>query len=306
MRFLFAYPYLGLLSLVGILALPPALEERSFSRFAGRFAISIVLSFFGVVLPIGVFVLSIFLTPEWKGGCANGWIDCFMLGKLALGPLVLWASAALYAAEIGRVKDPTQTWIVLGFSVGAVVSTACSAFGLIFISTENASYAPWLLVPFYTSVWYLARVTQLSNIVRLRVSHYLKVFFSSLPFWFGSLVWSWKTYQNLPEHPPASCFVVTAAARGHRKIVGPFIQLTRRGHYRTVNRQLAIFWQFEAMWSACSPASHRVFRNVYNRVGPFLARKINSPWRADFVHLVLRPAEFMAHLVLKVNSSINR
>lgn len=299
MRYLFAYPYLGLFSLLGILALPPALEERSFSRFVGRFAISAVLSFFGVVLPIGVFVLSIFLTPEWKGACANGWIDCFMLGKLALTPLVLWASAALYAAEIGRVKDPTQTWIVLGFSIGAIVSTGCSAFGILFISKENAGYAPWLLVPFYTAVWYLARVTQLSNIVRLRVSHYLKVFFSSLPFWLGSLAWSWKTYQKLPEHAP-SCFVVTAAAQGHRKIVGPFVQLTRRGRCRFVNRQLATFWRFEAMWWASAPASHRAFRIIYNRVGPVLAGKINSPWRADVVHVVLRPAELIARLALTV------
>jgi hypothetical protein len=300
MRCFFAYPYLGLLSLLGILALPPALEERSFSRFVGRFAISAVLSFFGVVLPIGVFVLSIFLTPEWKGACTHGWIDCFMLGKLALTPLVLWASAALYAGEVGRIKDPTQTWIVLGFSIGAIVSTACSAFGMFFINPENASYAPWLLAPFYTSVWYLARITQLSNVVRLRVSHYLKVFFSSLPFWLGSLAWSWKTYQNLPEHAPAACFVVTAAARGHSKFVGPFIQLTRRGHCRFVNRQLATFWQFEALWSAFAPASHGAFRTVYNCVGPVLARKINSPLKADFVHLVLRPAELMARSALRL------
>jgi hypothetical protein len=289
------HPYFLVIALLVGLALPPALAEGSFWRFV----ISAGLSFVGILLPVGVFVLSIFLTPEWKGGCGHGWIDCFMLGKLALAPLVLWASAALYAAEISRVKDATQTWIVLGYFIGAVVSALCLIFGIFFVSKQGGPFAPWLLVPFYTSVWYIARTNQLRNATRLGEWKYLKAFIGSVPFWIGSLGWSWKTYQNLPDNPP-SCFVVTAASRGHRKIVGPFIQLTRRGHCRFANRQLATFWQFEAMWSAFAPASHRAFRNVYNRVGPVLARKVNSPWRADFVHVALRPAELMARLALRV------
>src|SRR5256885_2083545 len=85
------------------MALLAALAKRSWLRFLT----ALFLLFVGVLLPIGYFGLSTIMCPDWKGGCANGWIDCFILGKLTLLPIVMWTSTTLYAVEVLRVKNPT-------------------------------------------------------------------------------------------------------------------------------------------------------------------------------------------------------
>ena len=75
------------LILVG-LSLPPAIRDRSLKKFF----IAFVLSAIGILIPFFFFIMSVFLLPDWKGGCRFGWLDCFQSGKLALTPLVLWAS----------------------------------------------------------------------------------------------------------------------------------------------------------------------------------------------------------------------
>ena len=86
----------ALLALLLAMALPSALKRHSVYRvFTGM-----ILSFLGVVLPIFVFVMSGFLLPEWKGACLHGWIDCFIVGKLALAPMVLVGAAAWYRIEV--------------------------------------------------------------------------------------------------------------------------------------------------------------------------------------------------------------
>jgi hypothetical protein len=276
------------------MALPPALAKGSWLRFLS----ALFLSFFGVLLPIGFFLLSALMCPEWKGGCRNGWIDCFMLGKMTLLPVVLWASAALYAVEILRVKIPTATWIVLGFSLGAVVSVICFLFGIAFLIGQKDSGVVFLSVPFYTCVWYSLRATQLIRAADLRPELLIKAACGSIPLWLGSFAWSWMKYQSLPVNPP-ECFVVTAAMRGHRNVVGPLIRATRRGGPRLVTPQLLTFWQFEALWRACAPSSHRIFRCGYNYIGPVIARQVNSPWLADAVFLALKPAEMLAGLIVR-------
>jgi len=282
-------------------ALPPALKEKSWRRFF----IAAGLSAFGIVVPLFVFGASAFLTPEWKGACPHGWLDCLHLGKLALTPEVLWASAAWYAVEVYRVAQPTRQWIVLGFTMGALVSLVCLVFG--FVSTGAGAGAArwWLLVPGYVSVWYGVRAVQLGAAAGLKLAAYVWTVCSSLPFWIASLFWSRYCYQSLPDQPP-SCFVVTAAARGHRWLVGPIIAIQGRGCRRLANRQLLTFWRLEAAWRARAPRSHQAFRQLYNRLAPGLARRIASPWAADMTYLLLKPAELAARLALRFEGSWER
>jgi len=251
------------------------------------------------VLPLFVFWASAFMVPEWKGACPHGWLDCFHLGKLALTPIVLWASAAWYAVEVYRVAQPTRRWIVLGFTLGASVSLLCLAFGFVSAGGTGGGEARWwLAVPFYVSVWYAARAIQLMATAGLKPAVYLWAVCSSLPFWIASYFWSRDCYQALPDHPP-SCFVVTAAARGHRGLVGPFFNAPRRGNGQPANRQLLTFWRLESVWRVRAPRSHRAFRRLYNRLGPALARRITSPWTADLVYILIKPAELAAGLMLR-------
>ena len=281
------------LTVAVFMALPAAGKEKSVLRFF----IAIVISIFGVLVPLGVFLLSAFLTPEWKGGCPLGWLDCFHTGKLALAPLVLWASAALYALDVYRVARPVARWIVLGVLVGAVVSTTCLVYGCVSVPLEGGGLTGVLIVPLYVSVWYLIRAVQLVKASDMKADGYVKTLGGSLPFWVGSVILSRHTYQALPDVPP-SCFVVSAASRGHRRVVGPFVETVRHGAKQEVNLQLLAIMRFEAFWSAHAPTSHRIFRIFYNRVGPIVARRITSPWTADLVYLLLKPIEFAARLSL--------
>ena len=290
-------PFLILGALLFMLALPPALKRRSWKTFFT----SLVLSFFGVLLPLFVFLFSSGLEPEWKGACAFGWLDCFIVGKLALAPLALVATAALYALEIYRVENRTRRWMVVGVFLGAIVASICFAFGLVCIGSEADAYMLklWLLVPFYTAVWYSIRAVQLIKAARWDFWTYYIPLIGSLPLWLASWYWSRSLYEALPNKAPSDCFVVTAAARGHALLVGPFVEVRHYDHRRRANQQLVTLWRFEAVWRQRAPRNHRIFRRIYNRVGPRLAARMTSSWVADVAYLAIKPVELLARLAVR-------
>ena len=227
-----------------------------------------ILSPFAVVLPLAFFFLSTFLAPEAKEDCHNGALDCFHVGKLALSPFVLWASAALYAVEIAEVRNSRRPWIINGLVLGAIISSVCMVFGVL-TNNQDSVMRFCLAVPFYTSIWYIARAVHSIRTQPIDSTKLIIAVGTSLPFWALSAWWSYKTYSSLPDHVE-SCFVVTAASRGHRRIVGPHFNVTRRRCSRIANHQLATFWTFEALWRKTAPRSHAAFRRVYNIIGPLL------------------------------------
>lgn len=282
------------------LAVPPAVNENSWRRFG----IALALCFVGVMLPVLVFLLSAFLTPEWKGACKRGWLDCFHLGKLALAPLVLWATAAWYAVEVLRVKERTGPLLVTGLWNGTIVAGACFAFGVGVLGTKapRGGELLWLFVPLYVAVWQGVRALQVSREAKLSPIQYLLAALGAAPFWWFSLTWSRRIYEGLPDQPP-SCFVVTAAARGHEALVGPFLTVSHQGQLRRANRQLLTLWQFEALWQARARRSQAAFRRVYNRIGPVIARQITLPCLADLAYLCLKPMELFAAMTLRIAST---
>ena len=294
----FLVPYF-IFSLPGVLlvaAIVAGLNRRSWARFF----ISLFLVAFWIMIPLFVFIVSAGLVPDWKGGCHLGWLDCFHAGKLALLPLVLWASAAWYAVGIYRVSDQTRKrpWIVLGVFQGAIVSSICLMFGLESIPLRVNGPRIFLLVPLVVVVGYSIRAAQLMRAAKLRLAAYLTSLLLAAPFWIASIVWSKQIFAALPDKSP-DCFVVTAASRGHPALVGPFTEITHRGRRRWANRQLVTFWQFEERWQRRAPASHAAFRRSYNRVGPMLARHLTHRWLADLAWLALKPAELLARLATR-------
>ena len=275
-----------------LLALPSLLVECSLKRLTLAF----LASTFGIIVPVLVFLFSAFLTPEWKGGCPHGWLDCFHLGKLALAPVVLWSLISFYVAEICRPAPPLARDFVMGLFLGSVVAGGCFLYGAATLHGESARMMICLIVPFYTAVWYGLRLVQAHQHARPNPIWYLVYLLGSLPFWIGGLLWSRRIFATLPNTPP-ECFVVTAASCGHEKLVGPFTETLHRGQPRIANQQLIVLWNFERLWQERSPRSHRCFRSLYNRVGPVVARQVNSPIKADAVHLALKPAEWIARVV---------
>jgi hypothetical protein len=278
--------------LVGM-ALPVGLRHRSLPQFGKALLFSLA----GVLLPLFTFLLSGFMTPDWKGACRWGWVDCFHSGKLALTPLVLWAMAAWYAVEVFKAKHPHRPWIILGLVVGAGIASVCAVFGWLTVHVENPRIFLWMLVPTYAAVWYTVSARQSVKAAGFSLRACLVAAGSSLPLWIGAVLWSRRVYEKLPDQPP-SCFIVTAASRGHAAVVGPLVPVAHGSRLSLANTQLLAFWQLEARWQTVAPRSHRRFRRVYGIVGPQVARRIRHPLAADLVYLALKPAEWGARLLL--------
>lgn len=278
------------------LALPPALRNRSWKRFF----IAFVLSAIGILIPFFFFVGSAFFVPDWKGGCQYGWLDCFQSGKLVLTPLVLWACAAFYVIQILKPVNRFRAWVVLGIFTGAIVSVLCFVFGVVIYAFQHEF--PWwpLVVPLYVAVWYLVLCVRTVRASGLGILSYIITILGTLPLWVISLILSRKHYLSLPDSPPRNCFVVTSALRGHELFVGPFSKIERDGVVRVANQQLLTFWKFESIWQDRFPGTHRIFRRIYNRVGPGVARRIRTKLAADIVYLLIKPFEAMAAIIVYV------
>ena len=121
-----------------------------------------------------------------------------------------------------------------------------------------------------------------------------------LPLWLASGFWSWKVFESLPDKAPQGCFVVTAASRGHANIVGPLLEIEHCGRKEFANRQLITLRRFELLWNQRAPHCHAMFRRGYNKLGPVIASKINSPITADVAYVALKPVEIVARFTLAV------
>ncbi len=88
-------------------------------------------------------------------------------------------------------------------------------------------------------------------------------------------------------------YLCTVAAGGHRRLVRPLRMGQRHGHRVIVNRQLCIANAFEELLWERTPRLHRRLRGFYDRYGLPVARLIRSPWAADAVYLLMKPAEWL-------------
>ncbi|NQT13816.1 MAG: hypothetical protein HQ582_13770 [Planctomycetes bacterium] len=116
--------------------------------------------------------------------------------------------------------------------------------------------------------------------------------------WRGSFLWMLHEYSKLPTSPPDDCYVSTAAARGHRRLVGSEEQVSRCGKVLLVNAQMRYLKAAELLLASVSPGAHRGCRWVYDRIGPVLASALVHPVAADAAYLGLKPAEWLARGVL--------
>lgn len=277
-----------------VLATIPAWRARSWRLLL----LGIPKVFFGIYVPLLLFVFSAVLAPDLKGEAALGWLSLFCFGKLILLPLVLWALAGFYAVEVCQVANRHRPWIVLGYFQGAVVASVCLLSGVEWLLKPYEPLVWWLAVPTYVATYFTLRTVQFVEESDTSPWTLVKAWLAGTPLWGGAIYLSWTTFSQLPDKVPQRCFVVTAAARGHARLVGPFVPHTRHGRLRPVNRQLLTFWAFEQSWETRSPRSHRAFRAAYNVVGRRLARCLCSPWLADAAYLALKPAEWFASFVL--------
>lgn len=115
--------------------------------------------------------------------------------------------------------------------------------------------------------------------------------------------WALSQQTSPPNVSYDEHYLCTVAAGGHTKLVKPLRGGIRHGHPVVVNRQLLVANAFEQVISDRLPRSHSAIRHVYDRYGFDLAKRIQTPWAADVVWVLMKPLEwvFLAVIYLCVS-----
>lgn len=106
-------------------------------------------------------------------------------------------------------------------------------------------------------------------------------------------------YAKLPTTPPTSCYVCTAAAKGHGWLTRTQRRRCPSGERYRVNNQMRRLKAVELILRHTSPRMHHACRAIYDRTGPALAARLDHPWLADVAYLSLKPLEWSCWVVLR-------
>ena len=93
-------------------------------------------------------------------------------------------------------------------------------------------------------------------------------------------------------------YLCTVAAGGHEKVVKPLRMGKRHGHPVIVNRQLCVANAFEQILEEKTPRFHKCVRGFYDKYGFPIAKSIKSPFIADIIYFIMKPAEWLFLIVL--------
>jgi hypothetical protein len=272
----------------------PWLRLRSFRELLARMLAVPLL----VVLPFLAWSLSFaMLEPHWPGSARAGWTSCLLTTGYVWLPAVLWASAAMYAAASLGVTSPA--WVRTGLLVGCLTSLFSTIAAAWMFRTPQTGEMPeaaaLLLWPGLTCV---AHATALAIAIRsapLGLRAALTACATTLALIAANVGAAMaRVDRTVYQEPPTGCYVVTAATRGHRRLVRPLREERRGDGFVLVNRQLIVLRELEARWAASWPRSHAVARRAYDTIGPAVARRLRSPWAADAAYLSLKPLEWAA------------
>ena len=115
--------------------------------------------------------------------------------------------------------------------------------------------------------------------------------------WSLSILRTLQLYSQLPTQPP-DCYIATAAANGHPRLVGSREVTLPNGARMRINAQLQRLKCAELALKAVSPRLHKILRVAYDTLGRPLARRMTNPFVADAAYLLLKPFEWLAMLIL--------
>lgn len=281
----------------------------------------VVFFIFGIIIPLGSFVLSIALGPMAKDGAKFNFLSLLISSKILLLPLTIYAIVAFFRTQIYPRREPVR-WETLGLCVGVIVATFSLVSGFLseglgllvlvyafaidlplhtFRSPQDFGgilFIPLSLAPFYTPIWYgWAAWKALRENRKQAASNATIATFMSLPFMGAALIYAQKLYENLPDVTPG-CYVVTATALtpAHFLRVVPHPDTGK-----LLSRQLLVFKAFEYAWTESSETSHAIFRSMYDMIGPLFSRLISlHPFIATLAYFSLKPAELAAFAYLRI------
>jgi len=209
--------------------------------------------------------------PEWRGGYVVMWLVLIIIiGLFIYHPNLQIESlkSFLTSAPLGALLVILETSPILCFAVMAVTSVK------------------------------LFKIYEIRPPVLLWPAAGLIAWLAAYAFaWRFSILQAIEIYHSLPTSPP-DCYIATASARGHRRIVHSRMLVTAAGAM-WVTTQLQILKCAELALMALAPRLHALLRQGYDWFGPPLARKLTNPFLADLAYLTLKPFEWAATLTLK-------
>lgn len=261
--------------------------------------------FFPVRLGIyGGFVLALQYTVLLGIALSEGSLLLPILGGLGLCALPLAAAWSYRKAQ--RIFGARTTQLVtLGLASG--VSLLIIVLSLLFQGSALSILVIVLLAGAPCWCLDIAAVVSFRLLRDYEFKAHLSVWHVVGPLaWLGAYGAAWRlavlrmgeVYASLPTQPP-ECYVATAAASGHPRLVQSWPAAARDGRPFRVNRQLQRGKCTELALQIAWPAGHRFLRRAYDAFGPRLARRLRHPLLADAAYLLLKPLEWGSWAVLR-------
>jgi hypothetical protein len=237
---------------------------------------------------------------HWFFSIHSAWAGLAMLPFYVAGSAIVWRGFARREFALSSRLHLVALWTLTGICVWHAFATL---FQNLFVLYGELRFLA--VVPAIAAANYAMRAEDI-----VRHGKVQKISKLTVIAWFSALtvtiivkgLLAMRFFASLPvERPPGygDCFVVSAAAQGHRHIV--------RSEYddhlgRTVNRQWHTLRAFENHLVKHQPTFHRRLRHLYNHIGPPIATCIRSPFVADLMYLLLKPIEWLARLYLHMSN----
>lgn len=257
-----------------------------------------------VTLPLLAWWNSFSLEPPWPASEVAGWTSCLTTTSYVWLPVILGSAAAMYAVVALGVTRPA--WVRAGLLMGCLAALFLTNAGRIYAACERASGLErtigTVFWPGVTFSAYLVALGLTSRHACMTPRSAVTVSVVGLAAAAANIGAAMARMGRLPYQTPTHCYVVTAATKGHARLVRPLHEETRGATVIRVNRQLITLRAFEALWRRASPRTHGLARAVYDRVGPRIAARIGNAWVADAAYVSLKPLEWIAAAVLRAVS----
>lgn len=212
-----------------------------------------------------------------------------------LGALLLEAAKSIGWLQSGAICILIVVLVGLAAVSDVQWAQVTLFFALLFVAVPG---------PLFTALAYSFAAYQVAfsrGRYRFRISHLLigtGWAAAQLAAWRKSMDLAIAVYAQLPTEDPR-CYVCTAAAQGHARFVRSRPIVAHDGRIASVNAQLQTLKAAELALIVVAPRCHRRLRRLYNRLGPPLARRLKNPWLADAAYVSLKPAEWLARLLLR-------
>ncbi|HEU0297170.1 MAG TPA: DUF6688 family protein [Anaerolineales bacterium] len=224
--------------------------------------------------------------------------DAYVIALVWVFPILFslayrWATSRWAAAKV----NPVLFLIMIGTVVIAAVSSKGTILVLFWIGLTMAGPFWSFLIALRAAGWLYQNYESSLTLQRgLGLIGWLAVYAAA---WRYDILKMYELYAQLPPQPP-SCYIATAAARGHARFVGARTMQLANGKSMQVNEQLKLLKCAELALLAIYPSLHSSLRKIYDIVGQWLARRIQNPFLADVAYLLLKPGEWAVKLPLKV------